>query len=76
MIMEKNYEREGKILGEKLYDGLLDGTFKKYHLPNHGENFTGDLEILARWKFNKYIGSCTYLLLNNSLNKKGCVYRG
>lgn len=55
---------------------LQNGTFKKDHLPNHGENFTGDLENLAKQAFEKYEGSCGRMLMRIRLDKKGCRYIG
>ena len=56
-IMEKT---NGNILVEE----LLNETFKKNYRPNHGPDFTGGLEDLHHYYFEKYLSSCGCFLMD------------
>lgn len=55
---------------------LKEESFEKFYLPNHGNNFTGGPEDLARIRFNKYIGSCTHAVIHLKTNNLECEYSG
>lgn len=56
-----------KTKGEMFVDELLNGEFKKNYRPNHGPDFTGGLEDLYLYCFDKYMSSCGCFLMDKRL---------
>lgn len=69
-------ESRGRELGSYLVKRIEDGTFKKNHLPNHGDDFTHGSEELLVYKMNRYMGSCGHAMMEKRLENKECVYFG
>lgn len=57
-------------------DDIEKGAIPKNHLTNHGKDFTGGAEQLAREAFVRYEGSCGRKLMQLRLKEKGCKYIG
>lgn len=55
---------------------IMDGTIPKRFLINHGEDYTAGAEDIACVRFNRYIGSCSCLLMNNRIEKETKIYHG
>ncbi len=66
----ENGENRAKTYGEKLVDALIDGSFHKNYLPNHGPDFMGGLEGLHFYYFSQYLGSCGCYLMESRLEKE------
>ena len=65
---------ETRTKGEMFVEELLSGEFKKNRRPNHGQKFTGGLEGLHQYFFDKYLSSCGCFLMD--MRKKRSEYRG
>jgi len=62
--------------GRELAGALKEGKFPKNHISNHKEDFTRGNEELCRYRFNTYIGSCGYFLMENRLRQNRSEYCG
>lgn len=56
-----------KTKGEQFIEELKNGTLPKMNLPNHGAEFTGGLEGLHYYFFDRYISSCSCFLMDQRL---------
>lgn len=61
---------------ERFLQSLRNGEFPRYHMPNHGEDFTDGLEKLAIWRYETYLGSCSYKVMQIVMKDKRCKYHG
>lgn len=66
--------RTGMTDGEKFVEELENGKFKKNFRPNHGPDFTGGLEDLYEYYFEKYLSSCGCFLMDMRLERR--TYHG
>lgn len=55
---------------------LVDGTIPKMVLKNHGEDFEEGAEDISCVRFSRFIGSCSYLLMKNRIDKEARSYYG
>lgn len=55
---------------------LMDGTIPKLIIKNHGEDFESGVEDIACLRFSRFIGSCSYLLMKNRIDKETRGYYG
>lgn len=55
---------------------LMDGTIEKQVVKNHGEDFTEGAEDISCARFSRFIGSCSYLLMKNRVEKETRSYYG
>lgn len=73
---------DGKVCPESvqyadfLIERLKNGQFPRYNLPNHGEDFSGGPENLAREKFISYMGSCSHMIMRMNTDELRCRYYG
>lgn len=59
-----------KTRGENFVEELLSGEFKKNYRPNHGPDFTGGLEEMHYYFFDKYLSSCGCFLMDMRLKRR------
>lgn len=55
---------------------LMDGTILKLVLKNHGEDFEKGAEDISCLRFNRYIGSCSHLLMKDRIEQQTRRYYG
>ena len=67
---------KAKLNSERLIQQLQSGEFKKNCRPNHAPDFSGGAEELYRYRFNKYLGSCSCFLMDKRLKDRGTLYHG
>lgn len=72
---------EGKCMAiserAKLFISRIeDGTIQKRHLPNHGDDYTNGPEGIATRRFDRYIVSCGYRLMQNRIGMEKNKYYG
>ena len=56
--------------GKQFIEELKSGAFPKINLPNHGKEFTGGLEGMYYYFFDRYISSCGCFLMDQRMTRE------
>lgn len=67
---------QGIAKGRILVERLLDGSFPKNHYKYYAEDFSRELEDMARYQFDSYLGSCGRFLQDSRIKERGHDYIG